>query len=58
MDSSTINDIQNCPIKCPKDLTKKIFVKDKQNYRLLFTIGKKAGESVRIFFFYSSLSYQ
>lgn len=35
----------NCPVKCPKDLTKKVFVKDDQNCRLLFTLGK-AGEAV------------
>lgn len=35
----------NFPVKCPKDLTKKVFVKDKQNCRLLFTLGK-AGEAV------------
>jgi hypothetical protein len=34
-----------CPVKCPTDLTKKIFVKDKQNCKLLFTLGK-AGEAV------------
>jgi hypothetical protein len=43
--------LQNCPVKCPKDLTKKIFVKDNQNCRLLFTIGK-TGEPVRGKFYF------
>lgn len=45
MPQKASRDVQNFPVKCPQDLTKKVFVKDNQNYRLLFTLGK-AGEAV------------